>query len=148
VLVNRTRAIIALLLFDFKSKMSISDDHSSSHHNNRWYDKDPAMVRALEQLRNAPDNYQAQVALNIIKIIVEHQMEGETEELEPGEPHQALPYRRSWDDHRDHRRWYDVHETLSSAIQLLADSPEDLQKRLIPSIAHMIEATLNSPKPD
>lgn len=106
------------------------------------------MVRALEQLRTAPDNYQAQVALNIIKIIVEHQMEGETDELDSNDLNQAVEYRRSWDDHRDHRRWYDVHETLSSAIQLLADSPADLQKRLIPSIAHMIEATLNSPKND
>ena len=138
---------MALLLFDFKSRMSIPKDNSPSPSNNRWYDKDPALDRALEQLRNAPDNYQAQVALNIIKIIVEHQME-EAGGPETGDVSQPLSYRRSWEDQRSYRRWYDVHETLSSAIQLLADSPEDLQKRLIPSIAQMIENTLNSPKYD
>jgi hypothetical protein len=138
---------MALLLFDFKSRMSIPKDNSPSSSNNRWYDQDPALDRALEQLRSAPDNYQAQVALNIIKIIVEHHME-EGSGPETGDVSQALTYRRSWDDHRDHRRWYDVHETLSSAIQLLADSPEDLQRRLIPSIAQMIETTLSSQKPD
>jgi hypothetical protein len=140
VLVNRTGAIIALLLLDLKSKMIPPDDHHPFPSNNRWYDKDPALARALEQLRHAPDNYQAQVALNIIKIIVEHQMEEGASEHDPSQPSTTA---RNWDDEQTHRRWYDVHETLSSAIQLLADSPPDLQQRLIPSIAQMIEATLN-----
>lgn len=123
--------------------MTAFKEDPSPNSGNRWYDNDPALHRAMEQLRNAPDNYQAQVALNIIKIIVEHQMEEE-----PGEPIQpldnTLPRQRSYDEHRQHRRWYDVHETLSSAIQLLMDSPEDLQKRMIPSIAQMIDTTLSS----
>ena len=110
---------------------------------NRWYDKDPALKRAMEQLRQATNRQQAQVALNIIKIIVEHRIEEETLTA-PEELDSNLPYRRSWDDHREHRRWYDVHETLSSAIQMLADCPEDLQTRVIPSIAQMIGTTLAS----
>lgn len=141
------RLIMTILCLSYKAKMSIPEEDSPSPSNHRWYDKDPALDRALEQLRNAPDNYQAQIALNIIKIIVEHQMEAE-EGPETGSLDQTMPYRRSWDDHRDHRRWYDVHETLSSAIQLLADSPADLQKRLIPSIAQMIENTIRSPRND
>jgi hypothetical protein len=138
---------MALCYLSTKPKMTTPEDHSDFPANKRWYDQDPALNRALEQLRNAPDNYQAQVALNIIKIIVEHQMEEETE-LESENLGTHIQYRRSWDDHRDHRRWYDVHETLSSAIQLLADSPEDLQNRLIPSIAQMIEATLQGKSQD
>lgn len=121
----------------------MSDKGNSHVPRQRWYDQDPVLRRAIEQLRNAPDKYQAQIALNIIKIIVEHQMEDETdipaEELED----RVTSYRRSWDDHRSHRRWYDMQETLSSAIQLLSDCPEDLQKRIIPTIAAMIENTLD-----
>lgn len=110
---------------------------------NRWYDRDPVLHRALDQLRQATGKQQAQVALNIIKIIVEHQIETETS-IAAEDLDSALPYRRSWDDHRQHRRWYDVHEALSSAIQLLGDCPDDLQTRLIPSIVRMIEDTLQS----
>lgn len=123
--------------------MSSSQENPEPNRANRWYDQDPILQRALEQLRMATDKQQAQVALNIIKIIVEHQIEEETN-IQPENLDCALPYRRSWDDHRQHRRWYDVHETLSSAIQLLGDCPDDLQTRLIPSIAQMIETTLSS----
>lgn len=107
----------------------------------RWYDKDPVLSRAIEQLRNAPDKYQAQVALNIIKIIVEHQIETETD-LPVEDLDSALNYRGARDGNGRHRRWYDVHETLSSAMQLLCDCPEDLQQRIIPSIATMIDNTI------
>ncbi|WP_373533100.1 hypothetical protein [Vampirovibrio sp.] len=110
---------------------------------NRWYDQDPVLQRALEQLRQATDKQQAQVALNIIKIVVEHQMEEDTD-ISTEALNQTLATQASWDEHRQHRRWYDLHEALSSAIQLLCDCPEDLQTRLIPSIAQMIETTLQT----
>jgi hypothetical protein len=125
--------------------MTASEENPSYNPGNRWYDNDPALHKAMEQLRLAPDNYQAQVALNIIKIIVEHQAERDNIDSDSTEIlNTALPRQRSWNQHREHRRWYDVQETLSSAIQLLVDSPEDLQKSLIPSIAQMIENTLNN----
>ena len=108
----------------------------------RWYDNDPVLSRAIKQLREAPDKYQAQIALNIIKIIVEHQIETKTT-LPVEELDSDFPYRRSWDEHRQCRRWYDVHEALASAIQLLGDCPDELQKRLIPTISAMIEKTLS-----
>jgi hypothetical protein len=115
---------------------------------NRWYDSDPVLQRALGQLHQATDKQQAQVALNIIKIVVEHQLEDQSLEnpslVSIEDLDSALPYRRSWDGHRQHRRWYDIHETLSSAIQLLGDCPEDLQVKIIPSIAKMIEKTIQS----
>ena len=125
--------------------MSTPNHNPDSDPGKRWYDSDPILSGALKQLHRAPDKYQAQVALNIIKIIVEHQIELETK-LPVEDLDSALNYRRSWDDHRDYRRWYDVHEALSSAIQLLGDCPDDLQRRIIPSIAKMIEETLESPQ--
>lgn len=112
---------------------------------NRWYDRDPVLSRAMSQLRQATDKQQAQVALNIIKIVVEHQIEAETtivlQDLDS-----SLPYRGSWETDGQNRCWYDIHETLSSAIQVLLDCPDDLQARLIPSIAQMIEGTLRMPE--
>jgi hypothetical protein len=120
--------------------MTHSEENTPFSPGNRWYDQDPALCRAIEQLRTAPDRYQAQVALNIIKIIVEHQIELETE-LPVENLDAALNYQGQGPNHR-HRRWYDVHETLSSAMRLLEDCPDDLQRRVIPSIAAMIEGTL------
>lgn len=109
----------------------------------RWYDRDPALSRALEHLRQASDTYQAQVALNIIQIIVEHQ--AETEHGEPLEPlaQEGFCEDGTTEHQREKRRWYDVNATLRSAMQLLRDCPEDLQKSVIPSIIRMIEHTLD-----
>jgi hypothetical protein len=145
---------------------AMSDDSSNEHNLNvnpvdgkRWYDQDPALNRAMEQLRLSPDKYQAQIALNIIKIIVEHQIELHAQAVVAGAeknsegvdlvaPPMALTVEdvlaqaRGTRNMQAYRRWYDMHETLSSAIQLLSDCPDDLQQRVIPSIALMIEQTL------
>lgn len=123
-------------------KMTPPEENTQPNPGNRWYDQDPVLSRAVEQLRAAPDKYQAQIALNIIKIIVEHHIELETD-LPVEDLDSALNYRSETLPNRGYRRWYDVHETLSSAMQLLNDCPDDLQRRVIPSIATMIEETLN-----
>jgi len=126
--------------------MSMRDEDSLPKQPKRWYDNDPALRNALEQLRAASDQHQAQIALNIIKIIVEHQMEAETD-LKAEDLNKTLPFSSfspNAEEQSQRRRWYDVHETLSSAIQLLLDCPPDLQQRLIPSIAQMIESTLDA----
>lgn len=124
----------------------------------RWYDQDPALARAIDQLRVAPDKYQAQIALNIIKIIIEHQIEAEmaADQLTSDLQETSTPFSNGFDpadikrwlnttqSHHNNgkRRWYDVHETLHSAMQLLHDCPDDLQPKVIPTIAVMIEDTL------
>ncbi len=107
-------------------------DRENEGHYQRWYDRDPALSRALDHLRQASDAYQAQVALNIIKIIVEHQAAEDADE--PDDAPRDHPHQR--------RRWYDVNATLHSAMQLLRDCPDDLQQTVIPSITRMIEQTL------
>lgn len=155
------------------SNFPSSEDEQASLQN-RWYDQDPALKGVLKQLRHAPDRYQAQIALNIIKIIVEHQIEADAQgplafdKPKPSDSNwkhffrdvfasqskeEAVKSLQSWmqesgderyGSHPDRRRrWYDVHETLSSAMQLLNDSPDELQKQLIPSIATMVEETLS-----
>lgn len=114
------------------SQMNSADDLPQ-----RWYDQDPVLKRALEQLRGASDRYQAQVALNIIKIILEHQAEERFEMQSGGD---------SWVKqvkvHPNKRRWYDMNETLRAAMKLLEDAPDDLQHTLVPHIVQMVEDTL------
>jgi hypothetical protein len=122
--------------------MYTSDGHGAPK---RWYDKDPALSQALKDLKQASTAYQAQIALNIIKIIVEHRIESES-----GNPVEAIRDLLETTGHSDddeqfqRRRWYDVDETLHSAMQLLHDCPPDLQKSVIPSITQMIEDTLGA----
>jgi hypothetical protein len=114
----------------------------------RWYDKDPALSHALEQLRTASDKYQAQIALNIINIIVEHQIETDTNVQlngSGGDNTHLVASSVTSEQHQSRRRWYDVNATLRSAMQLLQDCPEDLQRQIIPTIVRMIEQTLEEP---
>lgn len=112
----------------------------------RWYDRDPALRRAMAQLREAGDRYQAQVALNLIKIIVEHQSasegagDGDTPDTEA--LRQALAGTDTPQARARRRRWYDVNETLRSAMVLLKECPTDVQQSRMPAIVAMIEDTL------
>jgi len=112
----------------------------------RWYDHDPALSKALQQLRQASDKYQAQVALNIIKIVVEHQAEATTNgsniPVDANDVSSFLSADNDTETQLLRRRWYDVNETLRSAMQLLHDCPDDLQRTLIPTIVSMIEQSL------
>jgi hypothetical protein len=108
----------------------------------RWYDQDPVLAKALEELRCAPSVYHAQVALNIMKVIVEHQAELELKE--PSDLLETLATQQAVQGNAlPRRRWYDANQTLQSAMQLLHDTPQDLQTKLIPNIAEMIEAVLH-----
>lgn len=111
----------------------------------RWYDKDPALTKALESLRVAPNKFHAQVALNIISVIVEHRLE----ELQNEATLCHEEFRQSLIEKSQDlvmptygKRWYDVNETLQSAIQMLKDTPDEIQKQIIPSIALVIEQAI------
>ena len=40
----------------------------------RWYDKDPILSRSMAILEQSSDEEQIKIALNLIKIIAEHQL--------------------------------------------------------------------------
>jgi hypothetical protein len=107
----------------------------------RWYDKDPALAKAMYSLRDASDGYQAQVALNIIGIVVEHYAESEGRDAFTTQQELlSLAERKLECIPKD--RWYDMNSSLRSAMQLLQDTPAEYQNRLIPHISQMIELTL------
>ena len=43
----------------------------------RWYDKDPILQRSMQTLENSDDESQIKIALNLIKIIIEHNISNE-----------------------------------------------------------------------
>ena len=43
----------------------------------RWYDKDPVLSQAVSTLEHSDDETQIRIALNLIKIIIEHNIEDE-----------------------------------------------------------------------
>ena len=43
-----------------------------SNHYRRWYDKDPILQKSMQTLENSDDEAQIKIALNLIKIIIEH----------------------------------------------------------------------------
>jgi hypothetical protein len=112
---------------------------SGSTPQRRWYDKEPVLAKALDELRHASTSYQAQVSLNIMKVIVEHRTEAALQE-----PAENLEQTLTANPNAtQRRRWYDTDQTLQAAMQLLQDTPEDLQTTLLPNIAQMIEDALS-----
>jgi hypothetical protein len=105
---------------------------------------DPVLQRALSQLRVTTDRHEAQLSLNIIKIIVEHQIEA-SEKFALRQAGGNTLIWQSWQHEQRYRHFCNLYDTLHSALQLLTDSPEDLQSQLIPSIAHMVDLSLNPP---
>ena len=116
----------------------MSSGASSQHR--RWYDREPVLAKALDELKHASSAYQAQVALNIMKVIVEHRTEAALQE--PAENLELMTMNAT-PDAGQRRRWYDTDQTLQAAMQLLQDTPADIQVTLLPSIAQMIEDALS-----
>ena len=53
----------------------MKEEYSNQHR--RWYDKDPVLSEAVRTLEETDDQTQIRIALNLIKIIIEHNIEDE-----------------------------------------------------------------------
>lgn len=108
----------------------------------RWYDKDPVLSKAMDTLAGTNDKVQIQIALNLIKIVIEHKIEEEdvlsvddilTSVNDASEAHEGKK-----------ERWYDLNETVRAAILMLEQTPEDLQKKIATDMAELITRVINS----
>lgn len=100
----------------------------------RWYDKDPVLSRSMKTLELSDDETQIKVALNIIKIIIEHNI--------------AYSEYSGVDDiinavdeglvNQGHSRWYDIDKTLRAAITMLENSDVDVQTEVAKQMAKMV----------
>lgn len=91
----------------------------------RWYDKDPVLSMSMRTLSSSDDASQISVALNLIKVIIEHNIDNnEYTNIEDivGAVEDGLIQKGT-------NRWYDLDATVRTAIQMLEKcSPETKQK--------------------
>ncbi len=91
----------------------------------RWYDKDSVLSMSMRTLANSDDASQIQVALNLIEVIIEHNIKSQeytsVEDI-MNAVEEGLIQKGS-------NRWYDLKKTVRTAIQMLENcSPETRQK--------------------
>lgn len=106
----------------------------------RWYDKDPVLSKAMATLEKSDDKIQIQIALNLIKIVLEHQIE--QEEVSSVDDIINTVTDASGYDESKKSRWYDLNETVRSAITMLQNCPEDLQKKISKDMAVLVSRVI------
>ena len=100
----------------------------------RWYDKDPILSRSMKTLEASDDETQIKVALNLIKIIVEHNLAYS----EYSDVNDIIEAVEEGVDERANSRWYDIDRTVRAAINMLQNSPEETQKILAKEMAKIV----------
>ena len=100
----------------------------------RWYDKDPILSRSMKTLEASDDETQIKVALNLIKIIVEHNL-SYSEYTDVNEIIEAV---EEGMDERANSRWYDIDRTVRAAINMLQNSPAETQHVLVKEMAKIV----------
>ena len=110
----------------------MKEEYSNQHR--RWYDKDPVLSQAVETLEQSDDETQIRIALNLIKIIIEHNIEDE--KFEAGEDI-INAVGSGLDDNRK-GRWYDIDSTLRTAMNMLQNCPPATQHVIAKEMAKMV----------
>ena len=110
----------------------MKEEYSQQHR--RWYDKDPVLSEAVRTLEETDDQTQIRVALNLIKIIIEHNIEDEKFEAVDD----IINAVGSGLDDNRRGRWYDIDTTLRTVMNMLQNCPEDTQKVIAKEMAKMV----------
>ena len=110
----------------------MKEEYSQQHR--RWYDKEPVLSEAVRTLEETDDQTQIRVALNLIKIIIEHNIEDEKFEAVDD----IINAVGSGLDDNRRGRWYDIDTTLRTAMNMLQNCPEDTQKVIAKEMAKMV----------
>ncbi len=110
----------------------MKEEYSNQHR--RWYDQDPVLSEAVRTLEETDDQTQIRVALNLIKIIIEHNIEDEKFEAVDD----IINAVGSGLDDNRRGRWYDIDTTLRTAMNMLQNCPADTQKIIAKEMAKMV----------
>ena len=100
----------------------------------RWYDKDPILQRSMETLEHSDDEAQIKIALNLIKIIIEHNISNE-EYTDVGDILSAVEDGKA---STEGNRWYDLNSTVRTAINMLENCPFSTQKAIAKEMAKLV----------
>lgn len=110
----------------------MKEEYTNQHR--RWYDKDPVLSQAVNTLEESDDETQIRIALNLIKIIIEHNIEDEKFEA----VEDIINAVGSGIDDNRKGRWYDIDSTLRTAMNMLQNCPADTQKIIAKEMAAMV----------
>ena len=100
----------------------------------RWYDKDPVLSMSMRTLANSSDESQIAVALNLIKVIIEHNIQDNKYE-------NVEDIMKAVEDgriQRGHSRWYDIDSTVRTAIQMLERCSAETKKKVALDMAQLV----------
>lgn len=100
----------------------------------RWYDKDPILSMSIKTLANSSDEKQIAVALNLIKVIIEHNIQDNKYENVEDIMNAVEDGRIQ----RGHSRWYDIDSTVRTAIQMLEKCSGDTKKKVALDMAQLV----------
>ena len=115
-----------------KETWIMKEEYSNQHR--RWYDKDPVLSQAVETLEHSDDETQIKIALNLIKIIIEHNIEDEKFEA----VEDIINAVGSGLDDNRKGRWYDIDSTLRTAMNMLQNCPPATQHLIAKEMAKMV----------
>lgn len=100
----------------------------------RWYDRDPVLSSAMNTLEQSDDDAQIKISLNLIKIIIEHNIENS--EFEAVED--IISAVEAGVEETRSNRWYDIDSTLKTAMNMLQNCPEVTQHVIAKEMAKMV----------
>jgi len=101
----------------------------------RWYDRDPILSKAMKILETSDDKLQIQVAINLIKVIMEHHIE-DNMYTSVDDMIRAVEDGKT---EKGNDRWYDIDKTLRTSIQMLENCPPDMQSKIAKQIASLVK---------
>ena len=100
----------------------------------RWYDQDPLLSKSMKILKESSDDFQIKMAINLIKIIIEHHIDDDQFKS----INDIMMAVRNGRIEKGNARWYDADNTLSTAISMLESCPPDMQTKITKDIAEKI----------
>ena len=100
----------------------------------RWYDKDPVLSMSMRTLANSSDERQIAVALNLIKVIIEHHIE-DNQSTNIEDIMAAVEDGRI---QRGNSRWYDLDSTVRTAIQMLENCAPETKRKIALDMAQIV----------
>lgn len=100
----------------------------------RWYDFDPVLSQSMSILEHSSDQNQIRMALNLIKIIIEHNIES----ADFTDVEDILSAVESGKSDGKNSRWYDLDATLKTAINMLERCSKESQKQIAVEMAKIV----------
>lgn len=101
----------------------------------RWYDKDPVLSSAMKTLEETGDEAQIKISLNLIKIIIEHNIENS--EFEAVEDIISA-VEAGVEQNSKNNRWYDIDATIRTAMNMLQNCPPETQSIIAKEMAKLV----------